>query len=244
MTVQDQEFSDEDLTAYLDGEINAGRARDIESALDRDPLLRERLDALDVPVNLLKVAADPQHIGAPEFPLQHIASRRRANGWVLLAAGIGAGFLVGIGGSLLASHYTAPHWIDVVASYQSLYVPETIAAARQSEADLEVALSAIEQDFDLDLSRIREADGLELRRVQRLGFEGNQLMQIAFRSPTGEAIALCIMRSGEDDYGIRSGNLEGMAASHWAADGTGFLLIGGDNTALIERSAEHFRSVF
>jgi anti-sigma factor RsiW len=51
-----QKHSDDRLSAYLDGEVEAAERREIEAWLDRDPAARDRLSALAESANLVRLA--------------------------------------------------------------------------------------------------------------------------------------------------------------------------------------------
>ncbi len=60
MTGRPHDFADEDLSAFIDGELEAGRARLLERALHADPALAARIDAF---------AADRQNLAALYAPI-------------------------------------------------------------------------------------------------------------------------------------------------------------------------------
>jgi hypothetical protein len=95
---------------------------------------------------------------------------------------------------------------------------------------------AIEQD------RIANVAGLALKRSQILGFEGQQILQIAYLSNQGTPIALCIKKgNSEADSNITSATMKGMASAVWTKGGYEYLLIGGTELAGIDAAARAFR---
>ena len=65
-------FSDEELTAYLDGELDKQEAAQIKAAAKSDGGVAARLDALAVPMKLLKLSMNPAVLDAPALPA-HLA---------------------------------------------------------------------------------------------------------------------------------------------------------------------------
>ncbi|MEL6374934.1 MAG: hypothetical protein AAFR04_13320 [Pseudomonadota bacterium] len=61
-------FSDEQLTAYLDGEADAALCTQIESALERDAALAARLQALEVDAAAIRATFDALLLSAPPAP--------------------------------------------------------------------------------------------------------------------------------------------------------------------------------
>src|SRR5262245_34562944 len=96
------EHDREELTAYLDGELDEEQARAIESRLTRDPAARAEADTLQRTWELLDYLPRPEP--SPAFThrtldrintreTQHAAARRRRRRW-LAGAGWAAAFLL------------------------------------------------------------------------------------------------------------------------------------------------------
>ena len=218
-------MDDRDLTAYLDGTLDAGRAREIEAQLAHDDALDARLRALDPLAPAVRAAMDAA--GAPQTAAVAAAPRPapRSAGAAALAAALVLGLGLGWGGSMVTQGTEAPGWRMQVAQYQALYVPETVAHAQTDTLDAQFDRADAALAAPLPRAVFKSVDGLELRRVQVLGFKGKPLIQIAYRDAAGTPFALCLM-AGEDDTRADE-MLAGLASSSWSAGGQRFILIGG-----------------
>ena len=91
----DRLFSDEELTAFLDGEAPDDLRSDIDQALQHDAGLSDRLARLDIPVPALISAFDqilhqsPQPPDLPESEPQRSVTDHR--GWMSVLGGAAAG---------------------------------------------------------------------------------------------------------------------------------------------------------
>jgi hypothetical protein len=144
----------------------------------------------------------------------------------MLAAACAVGVFIGIGSSWFNAD-AAPDWRVEVAHYQALYTPETINAINLApgEAEAQVGRAAAQIGANVPLAELAAHDGLELRRVQVLGFEGAPLAQIVFAHSSGVPVALCLIRTGGKEQ-LAMGERLNMASADWAVDGIEYLLIG------------------
>lgn len=69
----------EDLKAYLDGELEAARAQEVEQALASDPTLREEADLMKAMSETLKAMADEPVVSGAATTLAKVRGRRRWN---------------------------------------------------------------------------------------------------------------------------------------------------------------------
>lgn len=140
--------SDEDLTAFIDGELTAEEAARIEALITEDEGVAERLEFLaranlpfaqafapllsEAPREKLErmLAAIPEQKSAKSASVPPVATRRRFLG--ALAASLVAGIaidraVIGIGiGRGFSAKDENSEWRAVVAEYISLYTPETL----------------------------------------------------------------------------------------------------------------------
>ncbi|ETX13209.1 hypothetical protein OCH239_12870 [Roseivivax halodurans JCM 10272] len=245
-------WSDEQLTAFLDGALSADKARALERALDAHPALVARLDALTIDMDVLKDAFDGLLVAAPRAasaadstPAADTKTARkpandpRAPVWLgmALAASLAVGVVFG---SALSGGEREEDWRDLAAAYHLLYAPETLAVVDDNAERIgrEIARAAVGIDRDLSLGTLAAPDGLKLKRAQILAFEGRPLAQVAYLTADGQPVALCIM-SGEDgsDEAISGLRMRDMAAATWTKGGYGYLLVGGDDASLLEDAA-------
>lgn len=144
-----QKPSDETLVAYLDGELDAGARSEVESWLESDAELRERVAALGASAEALRAAFEPVlHEPVPERLLaaarggaeviDFAAAQKQpkrplmARQWARWAAAAGvAGLLVGGGvgffaggdnSAEVASNAAATSWLDNIAGYHKLLI--------------------------------------------------------------------------------------------------------------------------
>ena len=235
--------TDEELTAYLDGELKAAKIAEIDEALANEETLRARLDALSINKDYLKNAFSalldeaptmaPIIIAPPKWNFQQMA----AAAVVALTIGLGASvFLPEL------SEKKAPGWRAYVASYQALYSHATLANVDLTEeaakAELTRVSAAIGKNFDYTI--FSEDQNLSYKRSQILSFKGKPLIQLAFLTPDGKPIALCIIRKDGSNKQIQLGEAEGMKSAFWSDDGYEYLLIGGADKALIEKTASYY----
>ena len=242
-------FTDEQLTAFLDGERQHTPYTEIEAAMKSDPSVGQRLRELEIDrgvitdsmQDLLSIAPD-----APELPEVKTQEQEKNSGWLranLIAAAVSAIMLFGgVLGYSLAGKETND-WHDYVAAYHSLYINNTLAHVNNSESraleELERVGSAIGKN--LSFETLQGMRGLDYKRAQILGFEGKPLAQMTFLSKMGNPIALCIIRSDVNGHSkIENFQLEGMASASWSRSGYEYLIIGGKDSALIEAAAAHF----
>lgn len=239
------DFSDEQLTAYLDGETDYIPADDIRAALEEDPKLQARLDRLSVDKAALATAfnrlldASPQ---APDFsdvggrvgdPAWAVSWRRLA---AVLVVGLGVGWSLGLfsrGGELET-------WRDYVAAYHALYAEDTLAAIDRPtpvQTDELARISGL-LGKPLDLALLTDLPGLKYKRAQILGYKNKPLAQMTFLSGNGAPIALCIIRQpGVGDAPVTSATMEGMASASWSREGYDYLLIGGTDQTILDSVA-------
>ena len=247
---QTRTFTDEELTAFLDGEADDALAEAIGDAMEADEALQQRLLALDIPLAPVRDAYDqllseaPSMPALPEMKAEDAPTPRFGWGWGVgtfgtgLAAGLAVALFTGIG---QPEAPPPPGWASFVASYQSLYTPETLASVTISEADRAAQLAEMSAALGLDLSTLPDAEGLTFKRAQVLGFNGKPLVQLAYQRADGTPVALCIIPAGPDNRPVSMGAAQGMELARWNTPGYGFLLIGGQDRAPIETEADTFQ---
>ena len=238
-------FSDEELTAYLDGESDPAISAEIEQALSQDAQLRARLDALSFDKPQLKEGMDALLKSAPSPPVWEegafaTARRTSGRGWRRTATAAVVALAVGFGGGVLIGGKSEPGWRDYVASYHALYANSTLTHIDQSEKLAEEELERVSSSIGkpIALSVVTYPEQLDYKRAQVLSFEDRPLIQLAFLSKVGTPIALCIVQSSEAiDSPVRLTQLEGMSAAVWSKNGYEFILIGGRDDELIAEAA-------
>ncbi|MDI5924052.1 anti-sigma factor family protein [Rhizobium leguminosarum] len=239
--------SDEDLTAFIDGELTPEEAARIEAIVNEDESTAERLEFLaraslpfeqafapllsEAPREKLEtmLAAMPVQQSARSDPTPAFGSRRRFLG--ALAASLVAGIaidraVIGIGRSFSAKDENS-EWRAVVADYISLYTPETLAGP-VPERDVQAAqLGSLDEKLGLSLSpEAVSLPGIDFKRALMLQYDGKPLAQIAYLDPETGPMALCIVKS---DAGSKAPDLEsrkGLNVIYWSNETHAFMLIG------------------
>ena len=240
-------FTDEELTAYLDHEIDPAIADTISLALETDVALQQRIQKLDTLTNNISIAFDGLLASAPAMPeMSKMAAPKSRTAIVTWGrtAGIAAALAIGVMTGYFSfgqERRSSEGWMDYVAAYQALYINETLSSVDISDEEKTAQLTKLGQMLKRDLSSAQRPDEIEFRRAQLLGFQDKPLVQMAFLSRAGTPIALCVIKvTGSAETTPELTTLEGMSASHWTKEGYSFLLIGGKDEGLIEREAKYF----
>jgi anti-sigma factor RsiW len=239
MRVATSEEDDRELTAYLDGERDAGERGALEARLATDAKLRERLEALHDAGDDLRGAFDALLDAAPLAKMRArletgvaTPAARAASPWRFRAAAIAAAaaivaFVAGFG----AGHW-APggdvadrdDWRQSVTEYMALFTQETFGQTPSPRLGEELAALSQRLDTPLDGDRLK-VDDLSPRRAELLQYEGAPLGQIGYVDGA-TPVAFCILRDGEADAAFAASSQDGFAVASWAQGGRGFMLIG------------------
>ncbi len=218
------------LRAYVDGELSAAERSQVEAGIAQSQELKLMVEALQASRLPYQTAFDSEPIPAmPQAlatQLTHLSAvawtnhasetnretRAPTRRWFVSNLAIGgalaASFVAGIALRPafvdIASQSTAtalPQWVNAVASYQALYVRDTVDRPAESaeRAAITVAEFQAKTQTVVNIPNL-EAQGFEFKRVQRLSFKGEPLLQIAYLPNSGKTGALCIMKnqSGKD----------------------------------------------
>lgn len=244
-------YSDATLQDYLAGNLSAEDASVLEAAVENDPELEARLIALDaVGADVASVflqIPEQARLDGIDVPVQKVAVAQSGSfRWLGLVAAAAVGAALGMTALNMQGPKT-PEWHQQVAAYQSLYVPDTVAAisgdANSLQEQLKVAGAAL--DLELPQEVLSGLEGLTLKRAQILGFAGRELIQIAFQAEDGTPIAFCILKGGAPRAEeMEISELSGLASAAWASDTHGYLLIGGSDSALIADVGSRLQRVF
>jgi anti-sigma factor RsiW len=201
------------LRAYVDAELSLSERERVDAALAHSAELRLQLEAMKASCLPYQAAFDAQPLPALPSALQKqlaamsavavtSAPRRR---WLSGAGGIFAG------GMALAASFAAglairpalfdqkpiddvADWVKAIASYQALYVRDTVERATENDANAKQIIAEFQQQTKgvllvPDLSN----NGFEFKRIQRLAFSEQALVQMAYLPKQGKPAALCVM---------------------------------------------------
>lgn len=237
--------SDEELTAFIDGELRPEEAARIEAMVAADEAVAERLEFLARASLPFKEAFAPMLDAAPQAKLEAMVSAIAAVNPVArpaafttrrgflgaLAASVVAGIaidraVIGVGTRLSAKD-EGTEWRAVVAEYISLYTPETLAGPVPS-ADVQSAqLARLDDNLGLKLSPEQVAlPDIDFKRAQILQYDGKPLAQIAYLDPETGPMALCIVASGVGPKAPDIEGRKGMNVVYWSNATHAFMLIG------------------
>lgn len=239
---RDTDISDETLTAFLDGALSHADAKRVSDAIEFDPNLAARLEALSIPLDDLRPAFDTMLDDAPANLVPNPPSHTQFG---ILPTAIAASVVLAAG-IAIGAYVTKPApspggWHAYVAAYQALYVEDTLNIVEQTAAETQSQLTRVSASLGRELDSAIQVPGLAYKRAQVLGFKGKPLVQLAYLSESGAPLALCIIRSEKSDA-IKSMKLEGLEAASWS-DGTfAYLLIGGKDPDQIEAAATHLQA--
>lgn len=226
------DFTDEDLTAYLDGELPEDVAAQITAALGDDASLAGRLAALDAPLDAMRAAGDQMLSSAPALPKTAVPTERFAY-WPAAAAlvlGVGLG---GFGAANLGTSQD-PEWVDAIVSYQSLYTEDTLVGVGAPHPGTPEVIAGYAEDANWTLPNLEDLPGLTLRRAQILGFDGKPLLQMVFSTDQGTPVALCVVEVADAASAAKLRDFAGMNGAFWV-DGThGLVLVGDVDPGLVE----------
>jgi anti-sigma factor RsiW len=232
--------TDEELTAFLDGEAEAEVMRAISLAVEQDQNLASRLDDLRHAETLIRAPFEALLTHAPQIPASLVTPAPSSFGWREMAAGLVVGALL-MSGAALWLRPKEPGWQDKIATYQALYTADTLASLDHDEASVTAQLQSLSSLINLDLSNVRDGQTMTLKRGQMLGLNGKNLVQLAFLTSSGDPVALCIIHNGKPGTKpFQPKQLQGMQAVSWARDGYGFLLIGGQDSDAVITAAKQF----
>ncbi|SLN39169.1 hypothetical protein [Ruegeria meonggei] len=244
-------FSDETLMAYLVGNLEEVEAGAIESAVEADPELEQRLMALDPFAPVVHGVFDQLPAAAPQIDLPDpltAAPVPPAGSALRLLAVAASVAVVAVSATFWATRPAPMGWAQQAAIYQSLYAPDTIAVLDTSPEALDVQFAHAEERLGRSLNReaLEALPGMELKRAQTLSFKGKPLVQVVFADAQGQPFAFCVIRQGEGapNKDVNEAVLSGLATATWAQDGFGYMLIGSSDQTDLDGQLDILTTTF
>lgn len=251
----DKAVTDEQLTAYLDDELSGDMRNMVEDALASDPQVQHRLERLQLPTGLLETAYDLKALGAPSMPaalrekMTEAAGQKPANTnkvpgylWpISVAASFVLGMLLMTALRPATSGADQISWVDTVASYQALYVTETLSGDQQAPEITQHVLARAQSVLGVDLHAALDVEGLTFKRVQMLSIDGAPLIQMAYLDAQGAPFAFCLTMQSLNDQEQETRISFDLATSSWVENGIGFVLVGGQDGSKTAEIAARFR---
>jgi anti-sigma factor RsiW len=243
------EFSQQ-LSAYLDGELDAATAAEVEARLASDTTAQAELDALiqadgvaqvdfaaqlDDPVPFA-LAQTIQNTPLPERPANIPAAPTSRPIRGTLAASLLVFVIGGAGGYLVKDQLPPPvqtaGWLADIADYHAVYAAENrhlVEVGAEESEHIETWLAnVVGTSFHIpDLSEF----GLTFEGGRLLVANGKPVAQLMYLLPDGTVVALCLQDSNRDVQGapaFREQTINGFDFVSWSADGADYVVIGPD----------------
>ncbi|NWC90878.1 MULTISPECIES: anti-sigma factor [unclassified Pseudomonas] len=243
--------SDEQLVAYLDGELDPGQCQIIDNLLGIDPAMAARVEQLKRGDLSFKPAFDSVLDQAPTERLQAMLdslpsaqtptlSRRR-----FLA--VAASFAVaGVVADRLFMAWPRPEpgsgWRASVAEYMALYTPQTLENLSTDPESHIAQLSSVGRQLGLPLSpEAINLPGAAFRRAQILDYDGVLIGQLTYLDPRHGPLALCITAAKNGAVAMATEQRRGLNVVFWSSPTHAFMLIGRnpfEDLQIMARSAE------
>ncbi len=238
--------TDEQLTAFIDGELDAADSEWIERLIAGDERVAERFDFLSRSALPFGEAFEPLLAEAPAAKLdamlaaipsakENSKARLAGIGRRGLLAAIAASFIAAIAvdravigiGHRLSKPDEDTEWRAVVAEYLSLYTADTLSAPAGDAAQQAAQLNDVGARLGLPLKPEAIAmPGVEFKRAQILNYDSRPLAQIAYLDPESGPMALCIVQSTKGAAAPDMENRRGMNVVYWSSPTHAFMLIG------------------
>jgi anti-sigma factor RsiW len=238
-------IDDRDLLAYADGQLAPERQAEVEAAIASCADVARRVHAMRA--SALPYAAAFESKLLPPVPpelsdriaaLVSAESRRQQRGrsaWPRLAAAFAAGVLccaialklLAPGGTGFSPTARVEPWIQAVADYQQLYSRATVTHVNE---DPQLTARVIGDLWTADGLKVIVPDlrpaGLSFKRVQRLSFREQPVVQMVYLPEQGDPVALCVTRDARADekpHALQMGELSTVA---WRHAQLGYVLLG------------------
>lgn len=248
--------SDEQLVAYLDGELSLQEHARLAQTIAVTPELQRRLLLLSGGNRPFRQAFEPLLGQAPAAKLEAMLSHLRAVPapragrvpWWRTAGAVAAAimlFATGLAADRLLPTLTFSlrdliffenpedqardddDWRQAVAEYLTLYSSDTLASIPDDDNLRERELEILRTRLALNLSPQRVAlPGLLFKRAQLFEYEGKSLGQVAYLDPAYGPVALCMIAGSGSDAPPRVEQRQGFNVVYWTQAGHDFMLIG------------------
>ena len=233
------------LLGYADGQLAPERRAEIETAIAGCADVARRVSAMRASALPYAAAFEAQIL--PPVPRElsdRIAAlvsadsgrqQRGQSAWPNLAIAFAAGvFCCAIALNLLSPGMTGfsataqvEPWIQAVADYQQLYSRATLTHVTE---DRELSARVISDLWTADGMRVVVPDlraaGLSFKRVQRLSFREQPVVQMVYLPEQGEPVALCVTRDARPDETPRARQIGELSTVAWRHGELGYVLLG------------------
>lgn len=250
-----------DLLAYADGNLSPQRMAEVEAWVACAPELAARLAAMHASALPYGAAYEAQPL--PPLPARlstriaelieadvHRRQARRSFRPRLVAA-FAAGVvccavswtLLSTGRPLTVTARGVSPWIQAVADYQQLYSRETLAHVTEDHQLTERVISELRvaDGMSVRVPDLRSA-GLTFKRVQRLSFHHQPVVQMVYLPEHGEPVALCVTRDARADQNPHGEQIDELSTVTWRRGKLGYVLLGKAPAQSMLELAQHLAS--
>ncbi len=226
-------MSDKDamLMAYVDGELDAEAAREVERLMEADPEARRAVEVFRDTAGLLRAACAEHVYAAGTKALLRPAAvpdraiRRRGP---MAAAALAACALGFAGGATWAGRPPdlREALVNEVASYHAVYAREDtpLDIAPAERADEIAAWIGQRLGRRLEVPDL-EVDGLRFAGARLLVVEGRYVAQLMYARAQGLPVGLCIAKLG-GEAPLRTERRGAQLTAAWQDDGYTYVLVG------------------
>jgi anti-sigma factor RsiW len=238
-------IDDTDLLAYVDGHLPPERRAGVEAAAAASTevaarLRRMRASALPYAAAFESQALQPVPAELSQRIMDLVGSHsrrapRRLASWYGLAASFAAGTLCcalvlklfSSGWAPLSASAAVAPWIKAVADYQQLYSRATVTNVSEDAAISTRVVSDLQANDGMRVSvpDLRQA-GLSFKRIQRLSFHQQPVVQMVYLPEQGEPVALCVTPDARADEAPHAEQLGELSAIAWRQGKLGYVLLG------------------
>ena len=236
------------LMAFVDGELSAEEAREVEALIESDPDSQRLVEQFEQTTNLLRAACAENFYANPtmRLPQPRRTFGRGLRRYMSVAAVAVVALIFGIGGGALVMNWPISqrdHLIDEIAEYHSVQSKETkhLVEVPSAEAD------DLKTWFGRRLERHLEVPDLSASGLQ---FAGGRMLVVAWKPvaefmytrASGPPIALCIAHTGAEPAGVRVDHRGDLHLASWQEGGYTYVIVGDLSPGEVEALAELARS--
>jgi anti-sigma factor RsiW len=226
---------DPQLSAYLDGELSAAEANEVERRLAVDAGARERLRAFRESDDLLRRAFGPGftiEAGAVPSVLRSPAvAPLRRRPLLRRAAALAAMLLIGViafgAGYKAAGHPDADEFLDDVMGYHAVYARETehlveLPASRVDELTAWLGERLGRKVAIPDLSPF----GLTFAGGRMLVADGRPVAQLIYTRAGSMPLGVCVTKAEKQAAGVAIEHKNGVDAASWVRGDYAYVVVG------------------
>ena len=243
--MSDERYTDPELHAYVDGELDPDREKSIEMRLQHDQALAGEVDA----IRLLKTQLAEQYHGELQAPIPaamldavrtetatQAANQRPLYLWAsaaCLALGLFVGFLTAQSGLFRPPGPATNDWVQQVVSYHEMYTLDTLRHVQSSDEARDRSIEQLQATVGQSLPiPDLQNQSIEFKHGQLLQSGGLPVVQLAYLDTESQLpVAICF-RPAETvaaqpvSGDIALGEAFGLQFAHWYHDSFEVVIVG------------------